>query len=137
MASKLKIDIFLRIIILIFMVFACTKPPSMESSTPEVESAQSPGGTTSKKESTPLPPISVKGIMQKYPGGPLEEVEVTVHEVPVDPLSVAASEISLNDDDLVLGVEINGQAMAYPIRYLALFEIVDDRVGDTPLAPTW
>lgn len=75
--------------------------------------------------------------MQAHPGGPLEEVEVAVHQVPVDIPSVEANQASLSADDLILGVEINGQAMAYPIRYLAMYEIVDDRVGETPLAPTW
>ena len=64
-------------------------------------------------------------------------MEVGVHEVPVDPPSVSAAEAGLADDELVLGVVIDGRAMAYPIRYVAMTEVVDDRVGDTPLAPTW
>jgi hypothetical protein len=75
--------------------------------------------------------------MQARPGGPVERVEVGVWEVPTDLPSVPAREARLKDDDLVLGVVVDGQAMAYPIRYLALFEVVDDRVGETPLAPTW
>lgn len=80
---------------------------------------------------------TVRGVMQPRPGAPEEDVEVEVHPVPVDPPSVAAAEATLPDDDLVLGVVIDGQPMAYPIRYLALSEIVDDRVADTPLAPSW
>ncbi len=41
------------------------------------------------------------------------------------------------NDDLVLGVVVDGKAMAYPIRYLAMSEVLNDRVGDTPLAPSW
>ena len=80
---------------------------------------------------------TVRGVMQDRPGAPERLVEVGVHEVPVDPPSVSAAEAALGDDELVLGVVIDGRAMAYPIRYLALTEVVDDRVGDTPLAPTW
>ena len=79
----------------------------------------------------------VKGVMQPRPGAPAEEVEVAVHPVPVDPPSVSAEEADLPDDDLVLGVVVDGKPMAYPIRYLALTEILDDRVGDTPIAPSW
>jgi hypothetical protein len=83
------------------------------------------------------PSRKVSGVMQARPGGPMEQVEVGVWEVPTDLPSVAASEAPLKDDDLVLGVVVEGQAMAYPIRYLALYEVVDHRVGETPLAPTW
>ncbi len=92
---------------------------------------------TSKQDSLPSPPESVKGRMQTHPGGPLGEVEVAVHAVPVDVPAVEATRATLNASDLVLGVVIDGQAMAYPIRYLAMHEIVDDRVGSTPVAPTW
>lgn len=79
----------------------------------------------------------VRGVMQPRPGAPAEDVEVKVHPVPVDPPSVPASEAKLPDGDLVIGVVVDGKAMAYPVRYLALHEVVDDRVESTPLAPTW
>lgn len=40
-------------------------------------------------------------------------------------------------DELVIGVEINGQARAYPIRLLSLHEIVNDVIGGEPVAITW
>jgi hypothetical protein len=80
---------------------------------------------------------TVRGVMQPHFGAPAEEVEVQVHSVPVDPPSVPAAEADLSDDDLVLGVVVEGKAMAYPVRFLALSEVVDDRVGNTPLAPSW
>lgn len=80
---------------------------------------------------------TVRGVMQPRPGAPAEEVEVKVHAVPVDPPSVPAAEADLPDDDLVIGVVVDSRAMAYPVRYLALSEVVDDRVGDTPVAPSW
>jgi len=80
---------------------------------------------------------TVRGVMQPRPGAPEEDVEVAVHPVPVNPPSVSADEAGLPDDDLVLGVVVDGKPMAYPIRYLAMSEILDDRVGDTPIAPSW
>lgn len=60
-----------------------------------------------------------------------------VVEAPVDPASLAASAAELGDDELVLGVVIDGEPMAYPIRYLAMYEVINDRVGDAPISPTW
>ncbi len=80
---------------------------------------------------------TVRARVQAHPGGPIEDVEMRVHEVPVDPKTVSADEVTLEDNELVLGLVIEGQPIAYPIRYLAMFEVINDRVGDTPLAPTW
>lgn len=79
----------------------------------------------------------VRARVQARPGGPIEDVEMSVHKVPVDPKTVSAAEAQLEDDELVLGLVIEDQPIAYPIRYLAMFEVINDRVGDTPLAPTW
>ncbi|MCH8147936.1 MAG: DUF3179 domain-containing protein [Planctomycetes bacterium] len=45
----------------------------------------------------------------------------------------------VRDDELVLGVEVNGEARAYPINQLTgpSREILNDVLGDTPLAATW
>lgn len=40
-------------------------------------------------------------------------------------------------DDEVLGVDLAGEARAYPIRYLNYHEIVNDDVGEVPIAATW
>ncbi len=71
------------------------------------------------------------------PGNSTQEVSMRVHEVPVDPPSVEANQARLKGKDLVLGVVVDGKAMAYPIRYLALHEVVDGQVGGSPLALTW
>lgn len=43
----------------------------------------------------------------------------------------------LEDDDLVLGVTIDGQAKAYPVRILVWHEIVNDTLSDIPIAVTY
>ena len=40
-------------------------------------------------------------------------------------------------DELVLGIEINGDARAYSIPFLSGHEIVNDIVGGEPIAVTW
>lgn len=43
----------------------------------------------------------------------------------------------LPDSDMVLAVEINGDAVAYPIRQLAYHHIIGDRVGGKPITATY
>lgn len=43
----------------------------------------------------------------------------------------------MESDELVLGVEIEGDARAYPIRILSRHEVVNDIVGGEPIAITW
>ena len=50
--------------------------------------------------------------------------------------SVAAADF-LRADDRVLGLNINGEAKAYPINILNWHEIVNDVVGGTAVAITW
>lgn len=40
-------------------------------------------------------------------------------------------------DEMVLGVEINGEARAYSIPYLSNHEIANDELGGVPIAVTW
>ena len=51
------------------------------------------------------------------------------------PVSEATGWMEANE--LVLGVEIGGDARAYPIRILSRHEVVNDIVGTTPIAVTW
>ncbi len=43
----------------------------------------------------------------------------------------------VSDSDVVIGLEINGEAKAYPLFILVWHEIVNDNVGDTPVAVTY
>ena len=54
------------------------------------------------------------------------------------PSFVSAGEVDyLLDDDLVMGVDLHGEARAYPIRILMHHEVVNDRIGDTAFAITY
>ncbi|MDF2421429.1 MAG: DUF3179 domain-containing protein [Nitrosopumilus sp.] len=43
----------------------------------------------------------------------------------------------MSDSDTVIGLEINGEAKAYPLFILVWHEIVNDRLGDTPVSVTY
>ncbi len=54
-----------------------------------------------------------------------------------DPVFVSASESGWHDQTLVVGLEIDGDARAYPVSFLNRREIVNDHVGKTPVLVTW
>ena len=53
------------------------------------------------------------------------------------PRFVQAARAGLADADRILGIERHGIARAYPVRILNWHEIVNDRLGDEPIAVTY
>ncbi len=55
-----------------------------------------------------------------------------------DPKYVSASDATfLGDDELIMGIDINGQQRAYPARIMDYHEIVNDPIAGQPVAVTW
>ncbi len=56
-----------------------------------------------------------------------------------EPPLADAARANVDDNELVLGVEVNGQARAYPINQLTgpRREIINDVLGGTAIAATW
>ncbi len=54
-----------------------------------------------------------------------------------DPEFVPAVEANYEDEELVLGVEINGDSRAYPVGMLNFREMVNDEVGGIPILVSW
>ncbi|NUQ36668.1 MAG: DUF3179 domain-containing protein [Caldilineales bacterium] len=52
-------------------------------------------------------------------------------------LSAADADAEYDPNELVIGVEIDGDARAYSIPYLSSREIVNDTVGGRRIAVTW
>ena len=68
---------------------------------------------------------------------PVAPPQPALTEFPRRLVREAASE--LNPDELVLGVEVGGEARAYPINMLSgpNREIFNDTLGGRPIAATW
>jgi hypothetical protein len=68
---------------------------------------------------------------------PIAPPQPALTELPCKPVREAGSE--LNPDELVLGVEVAGEARAYPINMLSgpSHEILNDILGGQPIAATW
>ena len=55
-----------------------------------------------------------------------------------DPAYAKAADVTyVNDDDRILAVNINGEAVAYPIRLMGYHHVVGDTVGGTPIVTTY
>ncbi len=54
-----------------------------------------------------------------------------------EPDFVEAPDSPLKDDELVMGVAIQGEAKAYPVSVLRFREMVDDELGGLPILVTW
>lgn len=84
------------------------------------------GNRTNKTELAEFDPVVI--VSQPFP---------SITEIPIR----TASEVDdvLQEDDLVLGVSINGQSRAYPVSALDSppREIINDEIGNTPIAVTW
>jgi hypothetical protein len=50
---------------------------------------------------------------------------------------VPAIEASWDSDDLVIGLEIDGNSKAYPVGFLNRREMVIDRLSGVPVLVTW
>ncbi len=54
-----------------------------------------------------------------------------------EPRFVAAADAPLEDDELVIGISLEGESKAYPITVLRFREMVNDELGGLPILVTW
>ena len=54
-----------------------------------------------------------------------------------NPRFVAASKAGMPDNLPIIGVDLGGEAHAYPIAFMSRVEIVNDRLGGKNIAVTW
>ena len=54
-----------------------------------------------------------------------------------NPTFLSAGEVDWPDDEVVIGVNINGQQRAYPVGFLSNRELVIDQIDDVPILVSW
>ncbi len=130
---------FASVIGVVVLALSSAPPPQIEIAAAEpaasaraIDGPRQPADDQGQSEQR-----TVRAYVQPRPGGPTELIDMRVHPSPVDPPSIDGAAANLTDDELVLGLVVDGQPMAYPIRYLAPYEVLNDVVGSTALAPTW
>ena len=133
--------LFGLLIVTIFLLAACLAPPQ------NLNPAKPPAADAQAAESSPtaaLTPTSESPAPSPSPE-PLPDYQIITllprDGIPAifDPEFLTAEEAGeeYEDDELVLGVEINGEARAYSIPHLSSREIVNDTVGGRHIAATW
>jgi hypothetical protein len=112
---------------------------------------------TPEQDTPPLPtaeerPTATAAVTAGVASEPTEEVRGSEREyqivtlLPPDAIlaidnpefyDVIGADLEYDPDELILGVELNGEARAYPIGLLAQREIVNDSVGGHSIAVTY
>jgi hypothetical protein len=54
-----------------------------------------------------------------------------------EPEFASAADAPLLDEELVMGVDLGGEAKAYPISVLRSREVVNDELAGIPILVTW
>jgi hypothetical protein len=54
-----------------------------------------------------------------------------------DPVFLPADQAGWSDDAQIIGVEMGGEAKAYPVSFLNGREMVIDEIADVPIVVTW
>ncbi len=65
-------------------------------------------------------------------GAPRDAFDVLDH-----PKMTKAADAKLGSDQPVIGIEIDGEARAYPVRVMGTHELVNDHCGTQPIAVSW
>ena len=102
------------------------------------------------EEPTSIPSPTAGPVEPSPTGAPLTNPRVEVPDVFVnwllpwdgirpiyDPQFAGAAEAALDDDELVIGISIDGKAKAYPISVLRFREMVNDELAGIPTLVTW
>ena len=115
-----------------------TAAPSASAPSPTAAATAMASESTSKRESPP----SDEGDFRTLDAENLEIVTLLGFDaIPaiLEPEFVDAARAGewLEDDDLVIGVSVNGDSRAYSVPMLSAHEIVNDVVGGEPIAVTW
>ncbi|MGH1568836.1 MAG: DUF3179 domain-containing (seleno)protein, partial [Nitrosopumilus sp.] len=99
-----------------------------------------PSDALEKPISSELVMMETDGVKHLIPlekiksgGPPKDGIPSIDHPV----FSDVANSNFMSDSDTVIGLEINGEAKAYPIFILVWHEIVNDRVGGIPISVTY
>jgi hypothetical protein len=102
--------------------------PVMETVPPPTQPAQTPAATRNPRNARSENPSRFGSA----PGYRFDRIPPIY-----DPNFTNADDMALDGDELILGIEINGEAKAYPISVMRSREMVNDQLGGIPILATW
>ncbi|MCH8101913.1 MAG: DUF3179 domain-containing protein, partial [Chloroflexi bacterium] len=96
-----------------------------------------PLGILDEKFTAPFEKLTPSGARDIDPDEYRAQTDVDNIAPIYDPKIVSADQVDLLPEELVLGVEINGEARAYPHRLMQFREVANDVVGGVPILVSW
>ena len=124
----------LAALLLFILIAGCGKHPDAVQVT---DPAQVPRPVPAPVPTEVTPLLPLESAAERY----AEERFFRLHDgfMPADePKTVAVAEVDfLRQDDEVLGFVLGGEACAYPVTMLSYHHVVNDRIGDQPIAVTY
>lgn len=137
-SSRLPLAVFLA-----GLAAAATGCGSNAKTAGPVAEAQSPSpkrnlDLTLQTPATTTPSSSIESDAQRFASEARYFIEHDLFIAADDPKVVLAGEVDfLTDDAEVLGFLVDGEARAYDVRALSYHHVVNDTIGDTPIAVTY
>lgn len=135
----------LPLLIALLLVTACQPNHQNSTAVPPTETPPA-APTPTPTQDEPIPPGAEAQFSTDFSIRNISFAEVLSGGVPKDgipaindpvPVSIAEADQWLANVEPVIFVEIDGEARAYPLQILMWHEIVNDRLGDTPIAVTF
>ena len=136
-----QLQICIATLVLVLLLTGCgseTAEPRMSTSVSDAVAT-----ATEVRTATPEPVPTDEPVVAAAPERDLDIVTL----LPFDQIpsidnphffpDLETANLYYNDGELVLGVEIDGDARAYSVPLLSSHEIVNDVVGGKPIAVTW
>ena len=98
-----------------------------------------------------LEPFEIEAYQELRPEPQIRSIDLRIdtgfderEKLPRDAISpiyspkyISVAESNLADDELVMGIDINGEAKAMPVGLMRFREMVNDVVGGVPILATW
>ncbi|MFP3854405.1 MAG: DUF3179 domain-containing protein [Anaerolineales bacterium] len=130
------------LLVFAFMLSACAQPdgePLVTSS--RTPAASVPQTTTEASPTSSTSPTPTPRPYRLQPGDLLlaaSEDDIPALDVEdADFVPAEAGNREWDVDELVVGLELDGHARAYPVRLLSLHEVINDELAGVPVAVTW
>lgn len=105
--------------------------PTRETVSEVDESAEEPQSSSSSPESELAASQDAYNIVTLLPPDAIPSIDNPRF------IDVSTANEQYNDDEPVIGIEIDGEARAYSTALLSSHEIVNDMIGGRPIAVTW
>ena len=85
------------------------------------------------------PTAETAGTEVAFRPAAVKPVQTPIIEPPIERATELGSSQFVKDDDLVIGVALNGDYRAYPLNQLTgpKQEVINDYLGDQPILVTW